>query len=566
MPSSQRAPRPVVQAAALHIGLNRVDPNHYAGWAGDLQACEADAHAMARIAGTRGMASALLLTRDATRARVLAAIRKAATRLRKGDFFLLTYSGHGGQVPDLSGDEGDNYDETWCLYDGQLIDDELYLELGRFRAGVRILVLSDSCHSGSVVKATEPADGRSKSMPAMVGQRTYAAHRSFYDRLQRAIAAAAARRQGRRVLEPLPVQFASTRRQRIAARFDATVILLSGCQDNQTSLDGEAHGAFTGALLSVWANGRFTGHYRRFHQEIVQRLPSSQTPNLFTLGPAGPFLAEEPFAVRARRGARITPQSAARFVERAALPAPRRRPGGTRALRVAARGPGDDPFEAGRTEAAVVGSSVISFVTGVTPERREAIVHSSLFAQLHASRQVPDPLKIYDWYEKYFEVLGNIGWVVQDRGFAEYIRKGKSFETHKAILDIATTLLGPGATALKVVTTTLDALRKMDESTPWIALFNRESQHARTARFQVGLAEQDAGGDFFVNLMAFGLKADAKVTQVLVFKARSSTIKLKHFSGRVTINTAILDSVRADLAARLAGQAADYVRRLPALA
>ena len=180
MPSSQRAPRPVVQAAALHIGLNRVDPNHYAGWAGDLQACEADAHAMARIAGTRGMASTLLLTRDATRARVLAAIRKAATRLRTGDLFLLTYSGHGGQVPDLSGDEGDNYDETWCLYDGQLIDDELYFELSRFAAGVRILVLSDSCHSGSVTRELPPPPPppgqRVKLMPEAVAMRVYAAN------------------------------------------------------------------------------------------------------------------------------------------------------------------------------------------------------------------------------------------------------------------------------------------------------------------------------------------------------------------------------------------------------
>ena len=78
---------------------------------------------------------------------MLAAIRSAAKSLRAGDLFFLTFSGHGGQVPDVTGDEADKQDETWCLYDGQLIDDELYFELSRFAAGVRILVLSDSCHS-----------------------------------------------------------------------------------------------------------------------------------------------------------------------------------------------------------------------------------------------------------------------------------------------------------------------------------------------------------------------------------------------------------------------------------
>ena len=38
-------------------------------------------------------------------------------------------------MPDTSGEEVDRQDETWCLWDGQLIDDELYLELSRFAAG-----------------------------------------------------------------------------------------------------------------------------------------------------------------------------------------------------------------------------------------------------------------------------------------------------------------------------------------------------------------------------------------------------------------------------------------------
>ncbi|MBK6876066.1 MAG: hypothetical protein IPG99_06305 [Ignavibacteria bacterium] len=35
--------------------------------------------------------------------------------LRKGDLFVIYYSGHGGQVSDVNGDEADAYDETWCL-------------------------------------------------------------------------------------------------------------------------------------------------------------------------------------------------------------------------------------------------------------------------------------------------------------------------------------------------------------------------------------------------------------------------------------------------------------------
>src|SRR5262245_53968609 len=130
------------KGASLHIGLNAVSGAAYGGWDGPLAACEFDANDMAAIAKSKRMKSTTLLTKKATRSSVLSGIRDAAKALTAGDFFFLTYSGHGGQVPDVTGDEADKQDETWCLYDGQLIDDELYFELSRFKSGVRILVLS----------------------------------------------------------------------------------------------------------------------------------------------------------------------------------------------------------------------------------------------------------------------------------------------------------------------------------------------------------------------------------------------------------------------------------------
>ena len=48
----------------------------------------------------------------------------------------------------------DGYDETWVLYDRQLVDDELYTLWSKFAPGVRIVVLSDSCHSGTAIRET----------------------------------------------------------------------------------------------------------------------------------------------------------------------------------------------------------------------------------------------------------------------------------------------------------------------------------------------------------------------------------------------------------------------------
>lgn len=278
------------RALSIHIGLNAVSPRHYEGWSGELVACENDAHDMAEIAKAAKMRPSLLLAKRATRTAVLGALRRAAGTLTSGDFLFVSYSGHGGQVPDLNNDEPDDLDETWCLFDGEVLDDELAAGWAAFKAGVRILVLSDSCHSGTVTRAMayhalestgalraiapreEDGPPRYRYMPPSVAMRTYRVHRALYDRLQKNAA------------KSMPVR--------------ASVLLISGCQDNQTSQDGAFNGAFTEALLRVWKHGAFQGDYRAFHRAIGRRLPPTQTPEYSLLGAPNPvFEAQRPFTV-----------------------------------------------------------------------------------------------------------------------------------------------------------------------------------------------------------------------------------------------------------------------------
>ena len=288
------------KALSLHIGLNAVSAAAYSGWEGPLAACEFDANDMAALAKSRGIKPTVLLTKKATRAGMLAGMRSAAKALKSGDLFLLTYSGHGGQVPDANGDEPDKKDETWCLYDGQLIDDELYFELSRFAAGVRVLVLSDSCHSGSVTRdlapPPPPPGQRVKLMPDAVARRVYGEHQVFYDKLQFDVIKAA----GKRVVDPdtaLAQVGAAAQATALVGSFKPAVVLISGCQDNQSSMDGDHNGAFTEQLLKVWNQGAFTGNYNSFHARIRAAMPGSQSPNLFVLGRAAAFLAQTPFKV-----------------------------------------------------------------------------------------------------------------------------------------------------------------------------------------------------------------------------------------------------------------------------
>ena len=95
----------MAKGISLHIGLNRVDPAAYNGWAGTLAGCENDARSMKQIADACGYSSRIMLNDQATSAAVCEAIGQTAQDLAAGDYFLLSYSGHGGQVEDCNGDD-----------------------------------------------------------------------------------------------------------------------------------------------------------------------------------------------------------------------------------------------------------------------------------------------------------------------------------------------------------------------------------------------------------------------------------------------------------------------------
>jgi hypothetical protein len=201
---------------------------------------------MQKIAEGRGFTTEMLIDGDATIGAVKDKLDQYAAELDDGDFLFLTYSGHGGQVPDQNGDEIDGYDETWCLYDTELVDDSLYGALCTFKEGVRIFIMSDSCHSETVARRMPGRD--------RIGVREV--QRAFVDKQ-------AGPRSKRAPLEYTTAEYEKNKDKYVAqqtwwtpkqmpTRSPAKVLLISGCKDEQTSMDGDGSGAFTEAFLKVW--------------------------------------------------------------------------------------------------------------------------------------------------------------------------------------------------------------------------------------------------------------------------------------------------------------------------
>src|SRR5690348_14830089 len=108
---------------STHIGIN------YVGTPNQLAGCVNDANDWAAWCKSIGVTSpVLLLEGEATKAGILAAISRLLASLKVGDWGVLTYSGHGTQIPDRTGEEADGYDEAICPIDlnrNLITDDEI---------------------------------------------------------------------------------------------------------------------------------------------------------------------------------------------------------------------------------------------------------------------------------------------------------------------------------------------------------------------------------------------------------------------------------------------------------
>ncbi len=270
---------------SLHMGLNRVSAAHY----GSDQALKnpvADATAMAAIARKCGFEVAQLADANATVGNFARALTGLADKAISGDLVFLSYAGHGSNVFDRNGDETDSLDETWCLYDRMMLDDELYGLYTLFRPGVRLLIVSDSCHSGTVARIIagddpdhplhpDPDRGELlRGIPEPQARAIYRANADDYEDAA-ALAAAGARGELRCVLQ-----------------------LFAACQDDQLAGDGIGNGFFTTKLLNRWADGAWSGSYTELFGALTDDMPRQQKPARQILGDnTDAFQAQRPFSI-----------------------------------------------------------------------------------------------------------------------------------------------------------------------------------------------------------------------------------------------------------------------------
>ncbi len=242
---------------ALCVGINEFKSLPRSSW---LNGCVNDAKDISKTLRKFGFPArniSVLCDREATKRKVMSALTTMVGKAKEGDHVVFTFSSHGTQVPNVSGnDEADALDEAFACYDLKqggddwdrktvIVDDELRELFETVPQGVLLEVLLDTCHSGSGLK---DLDDIQQAM--LLGRRPRFVPPPTPRGLDRARSIRSA---APRVVDHKPlVELTKTRGS------GTKPVLYAACRPDQTAsdatFDNRANGAFTYLFLKALAN------------------------------------------------------------------------------------------------------------------------------------------------------------------------------------------------------------------------------------------------------------------------------------------------------------------------
>lgn len=216
-------------------------------------------------------------------------------------------------------------------------------------------------------------------------------------------------------------------------------------------------------------------------------------------------------------------------------------------------------------EAVAVGTQLAEFSARVTPAQRAVVADCLLLAQLAADKAASAQGDVQAWYQRYAEVLRTLGWNQRALSFEKRAIGHQLLDMNQAVLPVLTQMLGPAVAASSLVLSVLKGLQEMDRDQPWITLFDRASQHASGAKFQLGYvdapadAQGDSAGSVGVQLLALAVQAQRSITQVLFFRFSDQQATLHSAEGQLEMTAERLAQVGPLVAAKVAPYLADSI-------
>jgi hypothetical protein len=204
--------------------------------------------------------------------------------------------------------------------------------------------------------------------------------------------------------------------------------------------------------------------------------------------------------------------------------------------------------------------SLLSFVNGVTEQDRNDVLYSVQLAQRAASGAFDRFTQTQFWYQKYIEVLQNVGWANEQFAFTQFNQGEGEFRMDQAALGIITAIATQNQ--LGVLQQSVAALSKLSEGDGPITLFDFHASMQSSGNFQLGAVQRSDNGALSMALGAFYFHSVDERRRFLFFRRGSRKTHLWTAAQRMTLNIDFYARRRADVIAKLDADAPKYIADL----
>lgn len=220
--------------------------SNYPGTQYQLNGCLNDSQNIQNLLTTKYGYNNITLLNDnvaikPTKSNIINSLTNILRNANSGDTVVLFYSGHGTYTIDRNGDELDGKDEMICPSDMNFIsDDELNSLLKQnLKSGVTIISLFDCCFSGTILDLRY----------------------NYLDSLN---------------LDKLTINLKEPDLS------NNKIIMISGCNDNQTSADAFINGKFAGAMTFAFLTSLENNNYSINYKDLITNMRKLLNDNGYT--------------------------------------------------------------------------------------------------------------------------------------------------------------------------------------------------------------------------------------------------------------------------------------------
>lgn len=215
--------------------------------------------------------------------------------------------------------------------------------------------------------------------------------------------------------------------------------------------------------------------------------------------------------------------------------------------------------EGNRKSASIVAGNLVSFTANLSGQDKHDVQNSILLAQLVASGKYDRNDKSKEWYDYYFDILTNLGWIIQSAPFIPYEASGSTVKIQEAIIGLLAAIATQDV--ILIVKQALDALKSLHQKNKGFVIWDRSTHSKKNANFQLSAARKDNTSIALsaTNVYFTASQTDTKFLWISYSKAR---VSLQYKNSVLTLNEKVYSDIRDSVAEKLKDRRSDYVDNL----